>query len=165
MVEACLTVRPTSQTGTKVGHSDPGVLCGQAPDQRIKGTLGIAMFVPLHGDMEHSRHLMMSRTHETTHHRVNCKNATCPEYMPTCSEAYGKEPQIDGGIKNARVKDIVASKMHISKRLWVYQEVQRTLIPLANTVHMNVQRLENADFHPILSPRAPGNSAQVELMT
>jgi hypothetical protein len=41
MVQACLTVRQTSRTETKVGHSDPGVLSGKAPDQRIKGTLGI----------------------------------------------------------------------------------------------------------------------------
>ena len=41
MVEACLTVRLTSQAETKVGHNDPGVLRGKAPDQRIKGTLGI----------------------------------------------------------------------------------------------------------------------------
>ena len=38
MVEACLTVRLTSQAETKVGHSDPGVLGGKALDQRIKGT-------------------------------------------------------------------------------------------------------------------------------
>ena len=41
MVQACLTVRLTSRTGTKVGHSDPGAPCGRALDQRIKGTLGI----------------------------------------------------------------------------------------------------------------------------
>lgn len=41
MVEACLTGRLTSQAETKVGHNDPGVLRGKAPDQRIKGTLGI----------------------------------------------------------------------------------------------------------------------------
>ncbi len=41
MVEACLTVRPTSRAETKVGHSDPGALCGMALAQRIKGTLGI----------------------------------------------------------------------------------------------------------------------------
>jgi hypothetical protein len=41
MVKACLTVRLTSRTETKVGHSDPEVLCGKAFDQRIKGTLGI----------------------------------------------------------------------------------------------------------------------------
>jgi len=41
MVEACLTVRLTSRTETKVGHSDPGVPCGRALAQRIKGTPGI----------------------------------------------------------------------------------------------------------------------------
>jgi Family of unknown function (DUF6467) len=41
MVKTCLTVRPTSRTETKVGHSDPGVPCGRALAQRIKGTLGI----------------------------------------------------------------------------------------------------------------------------
>jgi len=41
MIKACLTVRQTSRTETKVGHSDPGVLCGMALAQRIKGTPGI----------------------------------------------------------------------------------------------------------------------------
>ena len=41
MVEVCLTVRRTRQAETKVGHSDPGVPCGRALAQRIKGTLGI----------------------------------------------------------------------------------------------------------------------------
>ena len=41
MIKTCLTVRPTSRTETKVGHSDPGVLCGMALAQRIKGTPGI----------------------------------------------------------------------------------------------------------------------------
>jgi Family of unknown function (DUF6467) len=41
MVKNCLTVRQTSQAGTKVGHSDPVVLCGKAIAQRIKGTPGI----------------------------------------------------------------------------------------------------------------------------
>jgi len=41
MVKVCLTARPTSRAGTKVGHSDPGVLGGKALAQRIKGTLGI----------------------------------------------------------------------------------------------------------------------------
>ncbi len=40
-IEISLTVRLTSQTDTKVGSSDPLVLCGQASDQRIKDTLGI----------------------------------------------------------------------------------------------------------------------------
>ena len=39
--EACLTVRPTSRTGTKVGISDPAVPNGRAVAQRIKATLGI----------------------------------------------------------------------------------------------------------------------------
>ena len=30
MVEGCLTARPTSRAGTKVGHSDPGAPCGRA---------------------------------------------------------------------------------------------------------------------------------------
>jgi hypothetical protein len=38
MVKVCLTVRPTSRTETKVGHSDPGALSGKALAQRIKGT-------------------------------------------------------------------------------------------------------------------------------
>ena len=41
MAEARLTVRLTSRTETKVGHSDPVVLRGRAIAQRIKGTLGI----------------------------------------------------------------------------------------------------------------------------
>ena len=41
MVEGCLTARPTSRAGTKVGHSDPVVLYGRAIAQRIKGTPGI----------------------------------------------------------------------------------------------------------------------------
>ena len=39
--EACLTVRPTSRTGTKVGISDPAAPNGRAVAQRIKATLGI----------------------------------------------------------------------------------------------------------------------------
>ena len=39
--EACLTVRQTSRTGTKVGISDPAVPNGRAVAQRIKATLGI----------------------------------------------------------------------------------------------------------------------------
>ena len=39
--KACLTVRLTSQAETKVGFNDPGVPCGRALAQRIKGTLGI----------------------------------------------------------------------------------------------------------------------------
>jgi hypothetical protein len=35
------TVRPTGRTETKVGHSDPGILCGRALAQRIKGAPGI----------------------------------------------------------------------------------------------------------------------------
>ena len=41
MAKACLTVRLTSRTGRKLGHSDPVVLYGRAIAQRIKGTLGI----------------------------------------------------------------------------------------------------------------------------
>ena len=41
MAEASLTVRLTSRTETKVGHSDPVVPSGRAIAQRIKGTLGI----------------------------------------------------------------------------------------------------------------------------
>ena len=41
MAQECLTVRPTSRTGTKVGHSDPVVPHGRAIAQRIKGTPGI----------------------------------------------------------------------------------------------------------------------------
>ena len=36
-----LTARQTSRAGTKVGFSDPVVVCGNAIAQRIKGTLGI----------------------------------------------------------------------------------------------------------------------------
>jgi len=36
-----LTVRSTNLTGTKVGYSDPIILCGKIIAQRIKGTLGI----------------------------------------------------------------------------------------------------------------------------
>ena len=41
MVNNCLTVRYTYQTGTKVGHSDPVVFSGKVIAQRIKGTPGI----------------------------------------------------------------------------------------------------------------------------
>jgi hypothetical protein len=41
MAQGCLTVRLTSRSGTKVGHSDPVVLYGRAIAQRIKGTPGI----------------------------------------------------------------------------------------------------------------------------
>lgn len=41
MAYACLTVRLTNRAETKVGHSDPVVLCGKTIAQRIKGTLGI----------------------------------------------------------------------------------------------------------------------------
>ncbi len=41
IAEGCLTVRPTSRSGTKVGYSDPVVPHGRAIAQRIKGTLGI----------------------------------------------------------------------------------------------------------------------------
>ena len=41
MAQGGLTARPTSRTGTKVGHSDPAAPYGRAVAQRIKGTLGI----------------------------------------------------------------------------------------------------------------------------
>ena len=39
--KGCLTARPTSRAGTKVGLSDPVALYGRAIAQRIKGTPGI----------------------------------------------------------------------------------------------------------------------------
>ena len=55
--KACLTVRLTSQAETKVGFNDPGVLCGKALAQRIKGTLGITGLCPpralIDGDVWH----------------------------------------------------------------------------------------------------------------
>ena len=41
MTQGSLTARPTSQAGTKVGHSDPAIACGSVVAQRIKGTPGI----------------------------------------------------------------------------------------------------------------------------
>ena len=41
MTQGSLTARPTSQAGTKVGHSDPAITCGSVVAQRIKGTPGI----------------------------------------------------------------------------------------------------------------------------
>jgi len=41
MVKICLTERFINQSETKVGHSDPIVLCGKAIAQQIKGTPGI----------------------------------------------------------------------------------------------------------------------------
>jgi len=41
-----LIVRLTSQTRTKVGHSDPVILCGKIIAQRIKGTPGITGLWP-----------------------------------------------------------------------------------------------------------------------
>jgi Family of unknown function (DUF6467) len=41
IVDICLTVRLTNRTGTKVGYSDPMILCGKVIAQRIKGTPGI----------------------------------------------------------------------------------------------------------------------------
>ena len=41
MVYVCLTARLINRAGTKVGHSDPVVLCGKAIAQQIKGTPGI----------------------------------------------------------------------------------------------------------------------------
>src|SRR3954447_8351278 len=39
--QGSLTVRQTCRAGTKVGTSDPAVVCGNAVAQRIKGTPGI----------------------------------------------------------------------------------------------------------------------------
>jgi hypothetical protein len=41
MAQGCLTERPTSRSGRKLGHSDPVVPYGRAIAQRIKGTPGI----------------------------------------------------------------------------------------------------------------------------
>jgi hypothetical protein len=41
MAQGCLTVRLTSRSGSKDGHSDPVVPYGRAIAQRIKGTPGI----------------------------------------------------------------------------------------------------------------------------
>ena len=41
LAQGSLTVRPTSQAGTKVGQSDPTVPCGRAVAYRIKATPGI----------------------------------------------------------------------------------------------------------------------------
>src|SRR6202049_1620902 len=46
MAQACLTARPTSRAGTKVGLSDPVVPNGRAIAQRIKGTPGITGLSP-----------------------------------------------------------------------------------------------------------------------
>ena len=46
-VEGCLTARPISRAGTKVGVSDPAVLDGKAVAQQIKGTPGITGLSPL----------------------------------------------------------------------------------------------------------------------
>ncbi len=46
IVQACLTVRLTSRSGTKVGYSDPVVLHGRAIAQRIKGTLDNRLISP-----------------------------------------------------------------------------------------------------------------------
>ena len=48
MAKTCLTVRESSRTGTKVGHSDPAILYGRVVAQRIKGTPGITgLFCPI----------------------------------------------------------------------------------------------------------------------
>ena len=44
--EGCLTARPTSRAGTKVGLSDPAVPSGRAVAQRIKATPGITGLSP-----------------------------------------------------------------------------------------------------------------------
>ena len=41
MVKACLTERLINRSETKVGHSDPIILCGKVIAQQIKGTPGI----------------------------------------------------------------------------------------------------------------------------
>jgi hypothetical protein len=41
IAQGCLTVRPTSRSGRKLGYSDPVVPHGRAIAQRIKGTPGI----------------------------------------------------------------------------------------------------------------------------
>ena len=41
MVKIRLTVRQTCRAETKVGHTDPMILCGKVIAQRIKGTPGI----------------------------------------------------------------------------------------------------------------------------
>jgi len=41
MVKICLTVRQTSQTERKLGHSDSVILCGKIIAQQIKGTPGM----------------------------------------------------------------------------------------------------------------------------
>ena len=47
MAKACLTVRQTSRTDAKAGHSDPVILSGRVIAQRLKGTLGITgLFLP-----------------------------------------------------------------------------------------------------------------------
>ena len=45
-VEGCLTARPISRAGTKVGLSDPVVPNGRAIAHQIKGTLGITGLSP-----------------------------------------------------------------------------------------------------------------------
>jgi hypothetical protein len=41
IIQASLTVRQTSQSGRKLGYSDPVILYGKVIAQRIKGTPGI----------------------------------------------------------------------------------------------------------------------------
>ena len=41
LAQGCLTARPTSRAGTKVGQSDPMVPCGRAMAYRIEATPGI----------------------------------------------------------------------------------------------------------------------------
>jgi len=52
-----LTARLTNQAETKVGHSDPVILCGKIIAQRIKGTPGITgwwlLRVPIDGVVWH----------------------------------------------------------------------------------------------------------------
>ena len=57
MVYVSLTVRLTSRTEKKFGHSDPIILCGMIIAQRIKGTPGITgwscLFTQIFGGVWH----------------------------------------------------------------------------------------------------------------
>ena len=45
-VKVCLTARLIGRAGTKVGLSDPAILCGRVVAQQIKGTPGITGLSP-----------------------------------------------------------------------------------------------------------------------
>src|ERR1700736_513747 len=63
-VKGCLTARPISRAGTKVGVSDPAVLDGKAVAQQIKGTPGITGLSPLSGHSgEEVWHLDVASSH------------------------------------------------------------------------------------------------------